>query len=93
MIEFEPPMGAEQYDELDAKIDPISNRPEGMIFHSAGPSPDGGWRILDIWESQEHFDRFFSEQVGPSMLELLGAEAMAAAPPPKITTWTLHKHG
>lgn len=93
MIEFKPPMGAEQYDALDARIDPISNRPAGMIFHSAGPSPDGGWRILDVWESRDDFDRFFAESVLPSMVDLLGEEALAQDPPPAITSWTLHKQG
>lgn len=93
MTDFKPPYAAEQYDALDAKIDPIANRPQGMIFHSAGPSPSGGWRILDVWESKEDFDRFFAESVGPAMVEMLGEEALASEEPPEITSWTLHKHG
>lgn len=92
-IEFQPPMGAEQYDELDARVDPLRNRPDGMLYHTAGPSPNGGWRILDIWESRAHFDRFFAETVQPAMVELLGEEALAQLPPPEITSWTLHKYG
>lgn len=31
--------------------------PEGILFHACGPV-EGGWRIMDVWESREAFDRF-----------------------------------
>jgi hypothetical protein len=34
--------------------------PAGGLFHLAGPVP-GGWRVVDVWESEEAF-RHFSEQ-------------------------------
>jgi hypothetical protein len=33
---------AEQFDKLQAAIDPEANPPDGMIFHSSGPV-EGGW--------------------------------------------------
>jgi hypothetical protein len=49
--------------------------PEGLIIHSAGQG-DQGWYIYDIWESQEHFQRFSDGQVMPAAQELgLGDEA------------------
>jgi hypothetical protein len=54
--------------------------PEGLIIHSAGQS-DQGWYIYDIWESQEHFQRFLDEKVMPASQELgLGQEG----PQPQI---------
>src|SRR5919106_3208794 len=28
-------------------------KPAGGIFHVAGPSPNGGWRVIEVWESEE----------------------------------------
>lgn len=32
--------------------------PEGFIAHSAGPDGTGGWRIVDFFETREHFEAF-----------------------------------
>ena len=36
--------------------------PDGILYHACGPIPGGaggdGWRIVDVWESPEAFDRF-----------------------------------
>ncbi len=42
------------------------NWPEGIISHTAGPIP-GGWRVVDVWESKEHFQKFFSERLGAAV--------------------------
>jgi len=47
---------------------------DGIIVHSAGEGPNG-WRIVDIWESREHFDRFIEEKVMPAAQEI-GAPEM-----------------
>ena len=53
-----PGMTADQYDrvvqELEAKG---AGAPKGRTFHVAGPT-DTGWRVVDVWESEEHLDRF-----------------------------------
>jgi hypothetical protein len=56
--------------------------PEGLIIHSAGQS-DQGWYIYDIWESQEHFQRFVEEKLRPAM-ESLGTAAGGAPPQPQF---------
>ena len=33
-----------------------------MRFHAAGEG-DGGWRIIEVWESREGFDRFIEEDL------------------------------
>jgi len=38
---------------------------DGIIIHTAGEGPNG-FRIVDVWESQEHFDRFIEEKVMPA---------------------------
>lgn len=56
---------------------------DGLIVHSAGEGPNS-WRIVDIWESREHFDRFIEEKVMPAAQEI-GAPEMGE---PQI--WELH---
>jgi hypothetical protein len=61
--------------------------PDGLIVHSAGQS-DQGWYIYDIWESQEHFQRFVDEKLSPA-LESTGATG-GVQPQPQffpIATW------
>ena len=47
----------DQYDALHGQMGIDDDPPEGLIFHSAGPI-EGGWGVIDFWESREHFDRF-----------------------------------
>jgi hypothetical protein len=92
MLEFQGTMDADLYDQVNGRVNPPGNPPEGLIFHTSGPSPDGGWRIVDVWESRDTFDRFFAEKVQPTIVELVGAEAMQQGSPPEITDWELHNH-
>jgi hypothetical protein len=42
---------------------------DGIIIHTAGEGPNG-FRIVDVWESQEHFQRFMEEKVMPAAQEI-----------------------
>jgi hypothetical protein len=70
------------YDALTEKIfgsiQPATT-PEGLIIHTAGPLPDGGWRVFDVWESAEAFWRFFDAQLLPAAREL-GQDTASARP-------------
>ncbi len=68
----------EQYQAVNSKIGVDENPPEGMIFHSAGPI-EGGWGVIDFWESREAFDRFIQSRLQPALGEL-GDQAMQAPP-------------
>ena len=61
-------------------------KPAGGIFHAAGPSPDGGWRVIEVWESEEDAKRFVKERLLPAF------EAVGAAPPPRPQFWLVHNH-
>ena len=56
---------AEQFDKLEAAHGARQDVPAGLLFHASGPV-DGGWGILDFWESREQFDSFVAERVGPA---------------------------
>jgi hypothetical protein len=60
-------------------------RPAGGIFHVAGPSPNGGWRVIEVWDSQEEAERFFKERFVPA-LQALGLDG----PPPPRELWPVY---
>jgi hypothetical protein len=60
-------------------------KPAGGIFHVAGPSPNGGWRVIEVWESAEEANRFFQERFMPA-LQTLGL----SGPPPPREFWPVH---
>lgn len=76
---------AEQFDVAERSIDPDGNPPDGLIFHASGPI-DGGWGVIDFWESREQFDRFAEQRIGPAV-----AEAGVAAQP-DIREFPVHEH-
>jgi hypothetical protein len=70
------------YDELTEQVFGTlqpSTVPDGLILHTAGPLPDGGWRVFDVWESKEAFWRFFDAQLVPAAAKL-GQQPGAARP-------------
>ena len=40
-----------------------------------GTTSDGELRIVSLWESKVHADRFFAEKLGPAVAKALGPEA------------------
>jgi hypothetical protein len=53
-----------QYDAVIEEMQLDRRTPEGALYHAAGPT-DSGWRVVDVWESDEAFQRFSSEQIAP----------------------------
>lgn len=45
----------------------------GCIVHTAS-EVDGGVRVVDVWESQQHIEDFFQTKLGPAFAQV-GAEA------------------
>ena len=48
--------------------------PEGLVLHAAGPT-DEGFRIIDVWESEDAWERFRADRLGNDV------ETGAYAPP------------
>lgn len=63
-------------------------KPAGGIFHVAGPSPNGGWRVIEVWESEEDANRFFKERLEPA----LKAAGALTGPPPQPQFWPVHNY-
>ncbi len=52
----------------------------------AGPSPNGGWRVIEVWESEEDANRFFTERLLPA------SEAVGVAGRPQPQFWQEHNY-
>jgi hypothetical protein len=85
MIVDNPAGSKEMYEKVRKQLG--ADAPSGGIFHAAGPSPNGGWRVIEIWESEEEARRFLQEKLGPAF-----QVAGAAGPPPQPEFWQLHQY-
>jgi hypothetical protein len=60
----------EQYEQVNEKAFGDPKGPtepiDGLIIHTAGATTTG-WRIFDVWESQDAFDRFMNEAIMPAV--------------------------
>jgi len=56
-----PGVTQEQYDAVSQQMD-AGGPMEGCLMHVAGPM-EGGWRVIEVWASQEAADTFFRERL------------------------------
>jgi hypothetical protein len=79
-----PGMTSRQYDQLCRGLNngqPLTSLAEFhragylTVAHVAGPTPDGGWRVVDVWESEEALGRF-RQKLMP-LLERVGIPGVA----------------
>lgn len=57
-----------QYDQVMQKLQLGGKVYPGCLYHVAGPM-EGGWRVVDIWESQAAFDAFFNAKLKKALQE------------------------
>jgi heme-degrading monooxygenase HmoA len=62
------------YDQVTEKMNVEGDPPAGMIVHTASVTDDGRILIVDVWESQEAFDRFEEERLMPALREAMGGD-------------------
>ncbi|MGH2660550.1 MAG: hypothetical protein ACRDHS_13050 [Actinomycetota bacterium] len=80
VMEIDNPNGSKElYEKLKQRLG--LEGPAGGILHVAGPSPNGGWRVVEVFESQEHAKRFIEDRLRPAF------EALGAPPPPPPEFW------
>jgi hypothetical protein len=46
---------------------PVMRASKGFIAHTGGPSPSGGWRVVEIWETEEDGQDWFDKNVKPNL--------------------------
>jgi hypothetical protein len=55
-----------QYEQVLHEVNPDGKVAPGVIFHVAGPATDG-WRVVEVWESQEALDKFCQDKLGAAL--------------------------
>ena len=60
-------------DQFDKVMSHVGSEPEGLQARYVGTT-DGGVRVVSVWESKDHADRFIAERLGPAMAKALGPE-------------------
>jgi hypothetical protein len=72
------------YDALHARL--MQSGPvDGFLLHTAGFT-GRGFRIFEVWETREQYDRFVEEQLMPMVREVTASDAG----PPELTIYELH---
>lgn len=54
--------------------------PPGLLSHAGGPTGDGGFAVLEVWESQEAQGQFMETRLGAAL-------QAAGVPEPSRVTW------
>lgn len=71
------------YEKIRAELE--IEQPLGGKVHLAGPIPDGGWRVIEVWDSVEEASEFLRERFAPA-LRASGADG----DPPEPQFWPIH---
>ena len=75
-----PDMGSKEFDQIwDDLRAAGQSSPRGLISHVGFPGPQGGWMVVDVWESQEAFDEF-----GKTLMPLIQKTGVNVPPPQVI---------
>lgn len=74
-----PGMTREQYEQALRALN-LSGPPPGSHLHAGGPT-EGGWRIVEVWESEEAAGAFYGSEPFQQMARSTGI------PTPTITSY------
>jgi hypothetical protein len=66
-------------------LQPGGEGPPGALFHWVAATDDG-IRVVDVWESEEQFDSFAAEQLGPF------SQQAGFPSPPEMSRHEVHSH-
>ena len=64
----------DDYDRVCKELNFPANWPDGLVAHGAA-TIDGHLRVVDVWESSGHFDRYVDSQLGAAIERALGDRA------------------
>ena len=67
MIGEVPNLTEEMYAGMVGQLMPGLRAAKGFMSHAGGPSPSGGWRVVEVWESEEDGRKWFEENVEPNL--------------------------
>jgi hypothetical protein len=64
----------DDYDRVSETLNFPSDWPDGLLAHGSAEI-EGRLRVVDVWESGGHFDRFVDERLGAAIAQTLGDRA------------------
>jgi hypothetical protein len=68
------------YDGMLATVSPALKAAPGFVMHASHPV-EGGWRVVEVWNSREEAVRFFAATIAPNLPKGIH---------PKVTFTPLH---
>lgn len=80
-----PGVTQEEFDNSHDHVNPDRTPPKGLLFHASGPI-DGGWGIIDFWESRADFDAF-----QPQIEQGMASAGIEMQGPPDIKEFPVHE--
>jgi hypothetical protein len=67
MIAEQPKMDKATYVSMLEQLMPLLLSAKGFMSHAGGPTPAGGMRITETWESKADQQTFFDENLKPNL--------------------------
>ena len=67
LIAEQPKLDAQTYAFMIEPLTPLLRSAKGFMFHAGGPSPAGGMRIVEGWESEADSRAFFEKYLKPNL--------------------------
>jgi hypothetical protein len=84
-VEEETDRSTTNYDAVSERLQALGEPPAGMLVHTAGFTGNG-FRIFEVWESREDYERFVEERLMPLIQEVAPADDRQ----PQQTIYELH---
>jgi hypothetical protein len=79
-IVMDVPAPIDVYDALHAEVGRRSTGGvDGLLLH-VGRATQGGFQVLEVWESKQRCDRFYAEVVAPALADVSGGQPASAGP-------------
>lgn len=66
-------------EQVDAVLAQLDGAPDGMEERYIGTADDGKLRVVALWQSKAHAERFLAEKLGPALAKALGPEPVGAS--------------
>jgi hypothetical protein len=86
-VEEETDRSTTNYDQISERLREQDSPPAGLIVHTAGFTGNG-FRIYEVWESREDFERFLNDTLMPMVRDIAPDDTRQ----PETTVYELHNY-
>ena len=84
-VEEETDRSTTNYDAVSERLQAQDEPPAGLLVHTAGFTGHG-FRIFEVWESREDFERFLNDTLMPMVRDIASDDTRQ----PETTVYELH---